>query len=444
MAEFLRRAPPVKIAIVGGGWAGLAAAVRAVSLGHQVTLLEMAPCLGGRARTAQQRDRRRDNGQHILIGAYSQTLGLMRQVGVDPALALHRMPLRLVEPGGNGLALDGPSSPLAFAAAVIRHRGWSWTSRFALLRVSAGWAARRFNCAAGMTVETLTRSLPREVRDGLIEPLCVAALNTPASRASARVFLRVLKDALMGEAGGADLMLPRLPLTELLPRPAAQWLQVRGAAVKPGQRVTCLTRLETGWQVGGQHVDGVILATSAKEAARLAAEHHPQWAREAAQIPHEPITTVYLSCPGARPKSPMSLLPRGPAQFAFDLDALGHPHGGFAFVISAADDFKGRGRKDLAEAVVQQALDLFPAGTWPQMPQVETVYTEQRATFRCEPGVSRPADRVAPGLWAAGDYVLGPYPSTLEGAVRSGQLAVENLVCDAFAMQNSASRGART
>jgi hypothetical protein len=175
----------------------------------------------------------------------------------------------------------------------------------------------------------------------------------------------------------------------------------------------------------------------------LAQVHHPEWSRRAAQIPHEAITTVYLTCPGARLKMPMTFLAHGPAQFAFDLDALGHPGGGFAFVISAADDFRAHGRDQLVQAVVQQALDLFPTGTWPQVPQLAALFTEHRATFRCEPGVSRPLAQVAHSLYAAGDYIQGPYPATLEGAVRSGQTAIEQLAQEAIAMQNGTSNSAR-
>lgn len=191
----------MRIAIIGGGWAGLAAAVRAVDQGHRVTLLEASAALGGRARSIEQHGQRFDNGQHILIGAYAQTLALMRQVGVDPEQALLRVPLSLTLPDGQGLALSSTSSVPAFVWAVLRHRQWPWTSRLALLLMSASWAAKGYDCAPEWTVERLTRRLPPDVRSELIDPLCVAALNTPASAASARVFLRVLNDALMRQRG---------------------------------------------------------------------------------------------------------------------------------------------------------------------------------------------------------------------------------------------------
>ena len=426
----------------GGGGGGLAAAIKAVQRGHEVTLFEMASTLGGRARTVQTHGQYRDNGQHILIGAYHHTLDLMREVGVDTHQALHRVPLCLIEPNGSGLALNTTSSPAAFAMAVLRHDAWKWSSRIALLRESVRWALSGFQCAEDLSVEALTRGLPPEVRQGLVDPLCVAALNTPPARASARVFLRVLRDALLTGRGSADLLLPSRPLGDLLPLPAHDWLERHGAQVRLRQRVGSLERSGAGWHLCGGHFDGVILACSAREAARLAQDHDPHWYRLASQIPHESITTIYLRCVGARLKAPMTFLRTGPAQFAFDLKAMGHASGGFAFVISAADEFGSLGRDELAQLVLQQAQDQFPPHTWPQPPQIEAILTEHRATFRCEPGLPRPSAQIADKLWAAGDYIEGPYPATLEGAVRSGQYAVERLVGSPSAMQNmSSNRG---
>ena len=157
----------MKIAVVGAGWAGLAAAVKAVQCKHEVTLFEMASTLGGRARTVQVHGQRRDNGQHILIGAYQSTLDLMRELGVDTQQVLLRTPLRLMEPSGRGLALKTTSSPTAFALAVLRHESWKWSSRLALMRESALWALSGFRCAEDLSVEDLSRDLPPEVRQGL-------------------------------------------------------------------------------------------------------------------------------------------------------------------------------------------------------------------------------------------------------------------------------------
>ncbi len=413
--------------MVGGGWAGLAAAVRAMQAGHSVTLFEMAGQWGGRARGVDVHGLALDNGQHILIGAYRHTLALMRTVGADVEGGLHRAPLELRYPDGRGLRLPPGPAALAFGVGVLRAEGWTAADKLALLGAAARWALARFRCAPGTTVDTLCAGLPPAVRQLLIDPLCVAALNTPAAQASATVWLRVLRDALFGGAGAADLLLPRRSLGELLPRPAAAWLQAHGATLRPGTRVQQLLRSGAAWRVDGQEFDAVVLACTAAEAARLSAEAAPAWSARAAALHYEPIVTVYLRCPGARLPAPMTALvdsPSAPAQFAFDHGALGATPGLFAFVVSGARRWTDAGLDATAEAVLLQAAQAFAPGTWPTPPTVVRTLAEKRATFRCVPGLDRPPMAIAPGLVAAGDYVQGPYPATLEGAVRAGEASI--------------------
>jgi squalene-associated FAD-dependent desaturase len=425
------------MAVIGAGWAGLAAAVHAVQRGAAVTLFEMAPQPGGRARQVSSTAGHFDNGQHILIGAYSATLALMRSVGADPDTLLLRCPLTLVDPAGHGLALR-PGAPLpAFVRAVLQARGWSWKNRLALLQVASGWLLGGFRCAPTWTVARLCAGLPVGVRHDLIEPLCLAALNTPIDQASAQVFLRVLRDALFSGAGSADLLLPRVPLSALLPEPAWRWLAAAGATCRSGHRVLALARNGTGWSVDGEDFDGVVLASSAREAARLVEPIAPGWARTAAELRYEPIVTAYLTDACLRLPQPMLALPAGPqapAQFVFDLAAIGGDGvsgatADFAFVVSGAAPWLVDGRANCAQAVLHQARSAFPgAFLGPDNEVLRHVGAEQRATFACTPGLIRPAPSIAPQLVAAGDYIAGPYPATLEGAVRSGQSAGSALV----------------
>ena len=416
-----------EVAVVGGGWAGLAAAVRATEAGHRVTLFEMAAQWGGRARSVDVQDLALDNGQHILIGAYRRTLDLMATVGAPIAQGLDRRPLELRYPDGRGLRMPAGPAWLVFGAAAMGCEGWTWRDRLALVSAAIGWALRGFRCDAGLTVDALCLRLPPAVRQLLIDPLCVAALNTPASHASAAVFLRVLRDAIFGGRGSADLLLPRLPLSELLPLPATRWLQLRGARLRLGQRVAQLKVVESHWQVNEEPYDAVVLACSAQEAARLAQPVAPAWAASARAMDYEPIITVYLECPGARLPRPMVALvegPDAPAQFAFDHGALGAQAGLFAFVVSGARAWVDQGLDATAAAVLRQAERDFPLGTWSGRPTLLRALAEKRATFRCTPGLQRPACWIAPRLTAAGDYVQGPYPATLEGSVQSGEMAV--------------------
>ena len=414
------------MAVVGGGWAGLAAAVEATRQGHEVTLFEMAPQLGGRSRAVSVDGTMLDNGQHILIGAYSQTLALLQTVGVDLHGALLRTPLRITYPEGAGLQLEAGSPALAFARAVVCLRAWRWRDRLALLAAASGWALRGFRCNAALTVSQLCRRLPAAVRQELIDPLCVAALNTPANDASAAIFLRVLKDALFSGPGSADLLLPRASLSELLPLPAARWLEAAGARIELSCRVNRLTAQGDGWLLDGKVFDRVVLATTAVEAARLVQDIAPAWAQVAAALHYEPIVTVYLRSEGARLPEPMLALranASAPAQFVFDRGQLGGPEGLLAFVISGAQTWVDAGQAATLRATLAQAHAVLGAFIRGPLEPVQ-VLAEKRATFRCTPALQRSPMLIAKGLQAAGDHVVGPYPATLEGAVRSGIDAV--------------------
>jgi hydroxysqualene dehydroxylase len=418
------------LAVVGAGWAGLAAAVRATEAGHRVTLFDMAPQPGGRARAVLHDDVVLDNGQHILIGAYRDTLALMRTVGADSDVLFERRPLALIDPQGRGLALpSGPAVP-AFVRAVLALKAWPLSERLSLLRAALRWRLGGFRANPAHTVADLVQALPERARTTLIEPLCVAALNTPSSQASAQVFLRVLRDALFSGPGAADLLLPRVPLSALLPTPAARWLEQRGTVLRWTTRVGRIEpTADARWCVDSEPFDAVLLACSAQEAARLAQPVAADWAHTAAALDYEPIVTVYLQSPDAQLPSPMVALPAGPeapAQFVFDLGALdpsGARNGLFAFVISGAKAWVEAGLDATAQVTLRQAKSAFGGMTW----QTRRTIAERRATFLCTPGLARPATHVATALAAAGDYIDSPYPSTLEGAVRSALKALDTL-----------------
>ncbi len=416
----------MRLGIVGAGWAGLAAAVQAVQDGHQVTVFEAARTPGGRARGLQitlpdGHSVTVDNGQHILIGAYTESLRLMREVGVDVKAGLQRLPLTLQFPDGAGLRLPELPVPLDVLAGILRNRAWPLRERLGLLRAALGWKLAGFACTDTLSVAELCAKLGPRVQAELIAPLCVSALNTPAHQASARVFLRVLHDALFAVRGGSQLLLPRADLGALFPQAAVAWLQAQGATVCTGTRITALQQDATGWQLDGQSFDTVLLACSSTEAARLAAPFQPAWSATADALHFEAITTVYAWARDARLAAPMLALRHAeqwPAQFVFDRGQLGGPAGLLAFVISAS-----RGER---EALQAQVLAQAQAQLGRQLQAVQTV-VEKRATFACTPGLQRPPPQIVPGLQACGDYVAGPYPATLEGAVRSGLAAARAL-----------------
>ncbi|MHB1200462.1 MAG: hydroxysqualene dehydroxylase HpnE [Polaromonas sp.] len=422
----------MKVAVVGAGWAGCAAAVEATRLGHQVTLFEASRAAGGRARrvtaTVAGQSVALDNGQHILIGAYSQTLRLMTGLGMDVDACLLRLPLTLQFPDGSGLKLPQLPAPLDAFTGILTARGWSWTDRLSMLKRALGWQRKRFQCSPDQSVADLCRGLAPNAMASLIEPLCVSALNTPAGRASGQVFLRVLRDALFSASGGSNLLLPRVDLSALLPDAALAWLAAQGSPAQLGSRVQSIAPVASGWRVstdGSAGFERVLLACPPHEAARLvegSGVAAKAWLAQARGLRHEALTTVYVHSPQARLGQPMLALRTSasePAQFVFDRGRLGGPAGLLAFVVSASrGDSATLTRQVLAQATRQLGLNVLEP--------VQTI-VEKRATFACTPGLQRPALEVAPGLLACGDYIAGPYPATLEGAVRSGLTAARGL-----------------
>jgi hypothetical protein len=335
------------------------------------------------------------------------------------------MPLNLRNPQGIGLALPDLPPPWNLLWGITASNALDWRDKLSLFSVAARWQRGRFTCPPLMSLDELCMGLRPRVISHLIEPLCVSALNTPMAQACATVFLRVLRDALYSAPGSADFLLPRCDMSALLPDAALAWLRAHGAQVELGQHQNvCPQALSAG--------DAVLLACPAWEAARLTQEINPAWSAQAAQLRHEGIATVYLRSTGngnrmdqavlSRPMVALDSGPNAPAQFVFDRGALSGERaqrGILAAVVSACQ----AEREHITQAVLAQIQDQLGMDGL----QVITTVVERRATFSCTPGLIRPPARIGPGLWACGDHVQGPYPATLEGAVRSGLEVVDQL-----------------
>ncbi|KQZ28000.1 hydroxysqualene dehydroxylase HpnE [Duganella sp. Root1480D1] len=444
-------------AVVGGGWAGFAAAVELVRAGHQATVFEAARTLGGRARRVSFDGRELDNGQHIMLGAYSESLRIMRAVGVDLRSAVLTLPLQMrYPPAGGGMDFVAPRlpAPLHVSIALLRARGLERADKMALARftTTARWMDWRLNNDCSVA-ELLVRfdQTPRLVAL-MWRPLCLAALNTPPERASAQVFLAVLRDSLGARRAASDMLVPRADLSALFPEAAASWLQGKGNTIHLGAKVTALRPAADGWTVeasgaavGGDwsgKFAGVVLAASpAASASLLGVLRNPGAGGEAsppaggfadlasqlAAFEPEPITTCYLQYPpGTRLEIPFYALIDDPAtqrwgQFVFDRGQLDARQDGlFTVVISASSEAASLSQDALTAAIASQlAVDLAR----PELarPSWSKVITEKRATYACTPGLKRPPNETqAKGLVLAGDYTAGEYPATLEMAIRSG------------------------
>ena len=414
------------VAVIGGGYAGMAAAVELAGRGVPVTVLEAAPALGGRARRVTVNDTALDNGLHILIGAYSETLRLIDKVAPKRDSFL-RLPLDLQIHNQFHLRAPKLPAPLHVAWALFTAKGLNFDDKRAAARFMNAMKACRYQLKQDCTVTALLaeHQQPIDLIEYLWAPLCVAALNTPAEHASAQVFLNVLRDSLGAGRAASDLMLARTDLTALFPKPAAVYVRACGGQVEVGATVERITRSGEGFalQVQGhaRTFDRVICAVAPHRVSPLLADIAEL--RSAAQqieaLQYEPIHSVWLQFDGAvRLPSPMIGLASSPAQWLFDREVICGQRGLIGAVISASEEHVGEAQDDLARRVVADIEKAF--GTLPKL-LWHRVIAEKRATFSCTPGLIRPAIQTpCPGFYLAGDYVAGDYPATIEAAVRSG------------------------
>ena len=429
------------ITIVGAGWAGLAAAVKATQLGLKVHLFDAANAPGGRAKSVAHQGQLFDNGQHALIGAYSETLGLIQTMGLQPQALFERQAMKWQYPRGECYALPQDAYPLKALRSLLFSKRFSVREKSTLLKPLFFSVSQALWGKTDDTVAHLFQGVSPKIMRDIISPLCLSALNTPVSVASANTYMRVLKDAFANPPQSCEFLFPRLPLSDIFPLPCLNWLRERGARIQLNHRIDDLQDLDP-------HVPA-ILAVPPWQASLLTHDKYPQWSMLAKHIKHRAIASIYVK--GLRAESdskqaPSSSYP-GPLmclndhdesedcvhpQFGLQRDVNAstrnsHPEGAehWALIVSAADP---NARQTIIENALKAACEQLKLSDV----QLELCTVEKRATFSCDAHLQRPPCWIDSGLMAAGDYVQGPYPGTLEGAVRSGFQAVTQLVDASF------------
>ncbi len=419
------------VAIIGGGYAGMAAAVTLAARNIPVTVFEAAPGLGGRARRVVTHETVLDNGLHILIGAYAETLRLIDTVAPGRNSFLH-LPLDLHIHWRFRLRAPKLPAPLHVAWALLTAEGLNFESKLAAARFINAMRVRQWRLDDDMSVHALLEKnmQPVVLIEYLWAPLCVAALNTPPQRASAQVFLNVLRDSLGAGRAASDLLLARTDLTQLFPKPAADYVRACGGSVECGATVEQVTADGTGFalQVRGavRNFTHVICAVAPHRASPLLAGI-PELENAKSQIEalqYEPIHSVWLQFDGpVRLPSPMTGLTNSPAHWLFDREAICGQRGLIGAVISVSEEQVGEQQEALAQRIVADIAKNF--GALPNLVW-HRVIAEKRATFSCTPALPRPACVTArKNFFLAGDYTAGDYPATIEAAVRSGIACAE-------------------
>lgn len=423
------------VAILGGGYAGMAAAVTLAGAGIPVTVFEAARRLGGRARRVDWNGVALDNGLHILVGAYRETLRLIRLVNPAAGEALHIMPLDWRIHRRFRLRVPALPAPLHVLAGMLLMRGAQAGERLAAIRFVRRMRSAGFSLPRDTTVERL---LAEHGQRGAIvrhlwHPLCVAALNTPPAQASAQVLLNVLRDTLDAPACASRFVLARCDLSALFPEPAAAYVRARGGEIRLGQAADAVAPVNGGFAVQARgarfQCSHVICALPPHRLPRLICGL-PMLEEPAAAVQrfrYQPIHSVYLQYPGpVRLPAPMLGLAGGLAQWAFDREAICGQRGLIGVVISAEGAHEELAQDELARRIHAELAECL--GPLPQ-PMWQRVIAEKRATFACTPDMQRPAQRTAlPNFFLAGDYTASDYPATLEAAVRSGIVCARGVI----------------
>ena len=423
------------VAVIGGGYAGMAAAVELAAGGIRVTVFEAGQQLGGRARRVDYHGTALDNGLHILIGAYRETLRLIRLVNPAHASALTRLPLDWRIHREFQLSTPRLPAPLHLLIGLLRARGVSFEERYAAARFVAALRRNRYTLERDISVELLLEQHAQSEKlcRVLWRPLCVAALNTPPAIASAQVFLNVLRDSLNTTRDASDLLIPRVDLSALFPEPAATWVTQHGGRVLTAQRVTTLDQTEDGFSIvaaGERHsFSHVICALPPHQvnAFLIGITALSELAAIIDRLHYQPIHSVWLQYPqSVSLPAPMLGFTDGLVHWVFDRERLCGQRGLVGAVISAQGAHQEFSQDELgmrAHEELKQHLGDLPDPLW------QRVIAEKRATFSCSVGVTQPP-QVTPlkNFYLAGDYTASAYPATIETAVRSGTACAHHIL----------------
>ncbi len=410
----------LRTVVVGGGLAGLSAALELVDGGASVTLVEARPTLGGAVQTLPERDGdpapAPDNGQHVALGACSEYLAFIEQIGSGNSLARIKLKLPVVD-RDRRVSSIGPGP-----FGLLGYRHLSWRERLRVARVAQRVGRLDPNAHDDVSFAELLRDLgqrPAEI-DRFWDVFIRPALNLPSSEASASLAIFTVKTALLGPKPASDLLLPLAPLSEMHGDAAATLLRAGGATIMTRANVESV--LDDGVELAdgaSLEADAVVVATPAAECAALLGESAPN-------LGDSPIVSVHLWFDRPIMEPSLAALLDSPAHWVFDRGRLtGHEpdKGQYLTVVSSGVpelmDVRG---KDIVALIAGELTGRFGEAEllWSR------VSREPRATFTGSPGsaASRAEARTSrANVFRAGTWTQTGWPATMEGAVRSGKRA---------------------
>jgi hydroxysqualene dehydroxylase len=398
----------VRVAVVGGGLAGLAAALDLVDAGQEVTLFEARPTVGGAVQTLPPRDfdpdPPPDNGQHIALGCFTEYLRFLDRVGEGGSYLRTSLRLPVIDEGGRSATIA------ASLPALLRYSHLTLRDRVRLPVTTL--RMRSAKSQPGETFGELLRRLGEtsEAVDRFWDVFIRPALNLPADEADAEAGLFTVRTALLGPRANSDLILPTKPLG---------WMHGDAASRALGDRVRLERRIET---LDELEADAIVVAVPPRESARLLGEPDPG-------LEDSPIVSVHLWFDRTLLERPLAALLGSDAHWVFDRGALtgSRPERGqYLTVVSSGVpellDLRGR---ELVERIAAQLTERLGNAEllWSR------VSREPYATIALRPGTVRPGvETPRPDVFRAGSWTETGWPATMESAIRSGRRAAQHIL----------------
>jgi len=444
----------VDVIVIGGGVAGFSAATAVAEAGARVLLLEARPGLGGRATafTDPETGERVDNGQHILMGCYYDTLKLLARIGASDRVRWQAgLALSMVDQRGHESVLKLPpmASPLHLLGGVLAWDALSWAERMSILRVGAVLGGGSANAPEGqnfssapsargrVSTETVHQWLTRHGQAPRLcelfwEPLALAALNQSIDQAAASYFVTILAQMFGSDPTAAALVLPAVPLDELYAEPARMWLEARGHEVRINApvKVEVVSDRVTGVRVRNEHIAAswVISTVPWHGFGALFDSPPPALATtiaKATALGSLPIVTVNLWFD--RPVMHESLvgLPGRAFQWVFDRRAIvGGASSHLSMTSSGAETIVAMSNDELIAMALSDVRAALPAARTATVRKGLAV-REKRSTFSLAPDAPARPQTETPigGFLLAGDWVDTGLPATIESAAVSGHRA---------------------
>jgi squalene-associated FAD-dependent desaturase len=426
----------VRVAVVGGGLAGLAAAVELVDAGAEVTLYEARSRLGGATFSFRRNGLWLDNGQHVALACCTAYRGFLRRLGVEHLLPFQpRLRVPVLGPDGaraGSIARAALPAPLHLAPSLLRYGPLSWRERVAAARAAA--ALRRLDPDDPALDEQAFGAWLRAhgQSDAAVAALwnliTLPTLNLPCEEASLAAAVKVFRTGLLDEAGAGDIGIPEAPFERLHAEPA------RAAIERGGGRVLLSSPIRPD-DLGELLAEGPVV---------LAVPHHAAAAFvpvDVEALGHSPIVNLHVHYDRPVLREPLAAALGSPVQFVFDRTRPSGAREGqlLAVSLSHAVGEIGRSLASLRATYLPALERLLPAAREATVLDFAATH-EPRATFRAAPGVrrARPGTTTAtPGLYLAGAWTDTGWPATMEGAVRSGIAAARAAIASSRSARNT-------